>query len=80
MTALEFEILSHIYCTPSAFRTCPFWDQIIAKLTDIGAIEASDTENGHAVTTLGKAWITDILSTPVPTIGYLGRDGRMIKE
>ncbi|MCK5601915.1 hypothetical protein KAR91_08605 [Candidatus Pacearchaeota archaeon] len=78
MTPLEFEILSHIYASPSKFRECPLWGEVTSKFLDMGVIIRDVTENGFCTTSLGIAWITDILMTPVPKLAYIGREGNIL--
>ena len=78
MTPLELEVLMHIYVTPLRFPHLNHLGSIVGKFLKLGILEASDTESGYVVSDLGRAWIYSILSTPIPKMGYIGQDGKLI--
>ena len=78
LTPYQMNILMHIYCNCDDFTL--YRNQLFAKtLSNFVGNRIIKTSNkydhGYELTEKGKAWVADILCTPVPTAAWIGRDG-----
>ena len=76
MTPLKLQILLHIYTRgslPELWSTVPA--DALRELLEVRAVEP--TPNGYCTTALGKAWVEEILATPLPRLQYVGASGNV---
>jgi hypothetical protein len=82
MTPYEATLLIHFYVMACDFEqngtelyraTCDRW-------IEAGVIEDNLTSrNEYKTTSLGEAWVHDMLNTPIPKTGFVGRNGDLIQ-
>ncbi|PHS09386.1 MAG: hypothetical protein COA78_12050 [Blastopirellula sp.] len=54
-------------------------EEVLTKFLDQGLIYIwGDNECGYRITSLGEAWITEMLATPKPKLKYVGVTGNAI--
>jgi hypothetical protein len=70
VTPFEIEIILHHYASRGAFprMLAPLYEPTVAHLVDIGLL---DREDFPAVTDKGRAYVSMLLATPLPTPAWI---------
>jgi hypothetical protein len=82
LTPNELEILIHCHTTPTAHprHDAPAVQEALAWFMEDGIIKPTDTCRVFTTTNKGRAWLSDILATPMPRQAWINSSGKVIEE
>ena len=80
LTPFTLKVLLHYYVSPVPYNGSgiELATTITKQLTSEGVFAPTATEGVFDVTGLGRAWISQILHTPLPRTAYVDSDGQEI--